>query len=310
MKIKDIKKIGVVGAGTMGHSVALSFSLWGYPTILNDVSDDILNNAMKRIRSDLGTFVEEEVITHQQADDTLGRITTTSDLTLLAREVDYVCENIIELIQEKKELFNKLDALCPPHTILASNTSSLVLSEFGSDVKRQDKIVITHYFNPPHIMPCVEVVKGHGTSDETFNMTYELLEKVKKMPVRVLKELPGHMVNRIQDAMYREIYYLWSKGVASIEDIDRAVKGSFGFRLATIGPLLNKDLSGIHKQVPRPAKALGFLFRELSDAKEIPEKLNKYLESRRSFYKYSNEKWEQIIKQRDKEFLHRLKQLY
>jgi 3-hydroxybutyryl-CoA dehydrogenase len=310
VKLEEIKKIGVVGTGTMGHGIGLSFALWGYPTVMSDVSDDILRNAMGRIRSVLDTFVEAGVVTRKQAGDTIGRITTTTDLAVLAREVDYVCEAIIERPEDKKELFNKLDAMCPPHTILASNTSTLVLSDFGADVKRQDKIVVTHYFNPPHIVPCVEVVKGPGTSDETFNLTYDLLEKVKKLPVRVLKELPGYLVNRIQMGMNREIFDLWVKGVASAEDIDRAVRGSFGFRLASIGPLLTLDLAGVPKMGALWVEMLNSLFRQISDTKEIPEEVSKQWESQKGFYDYPQEKWEQIIKQRDKEFLVRLKQLY
>ena len=294
----------------MGHGVSLSFALGGYPTVMSDVSDDILNNAMGRIRWALDTFVEEAVVTRKQADDAIGRITTTSDLAVLARDVDYVCEAIIERSHDKKGLFNKLDAMCPPHTILASNTSSLVLSDFGSDVKRQDKIVVTHYFNPPHIVPCVEVVKGPTTSDETFNLTYNLLEKVKKLPIRVLKELPGYLVNRIQMGMNREIYDLWVKGVASTEDLDRAVKGSFGFRLASIGPLLTQDLAGFPKLGALAVESCNNLLRQISDTKEIPEELSKRWESHKGFYDYPQEKWEQIIKERDKEFLGRLKQLY
>jgi len=310
MKLEDIKRIGVVGAGIMGHGIALSFALWGYPTVMRDVTDDILKDALRRISSVLDTFVEEEVVTRKQADDAIGRITTTPDLAVLARDVDYVCEAITERSQDKKELFNKLDTMCPPNTILASNTSSLMLSDFGTDVKRQDKIIVTHYFNPPHIVPCVEVVKGPRTSDETFNLTYDLLEKVKKLPVRVLKELPGYLVNRIQMGMYREIFDLWAKGVASIEDIDRAVSSSFGFRLASAGPLLTRDLAGFPKLGALAVTTQNRLCGQISNAKEIPEEVSKLLESHKGFYDYPQERWEQIIKQRDKEFLSLLKQLY
>ncbi len=310
MKLHDIKKIGVVGAGTMGHGIALSFALWGYPTILSDTKNQILRDSIVRIKSTLGTFVEEEIITQKQADDTMGRLTITTDLAALARDVDYICEAIVEQSQDKQELFNKLDALCPPHTILASNTGSMVLSDFGSSVKRQDKIVITHYFNPPHIIPCVEVVKGKGTSDETFELTYALLEKVKKSPVKVLTELPGYLVNRIQTAMLREIFDLWARGVASTEDIDRAVSSSFGFRLASIGPLLTADLAGMPQTGPRAVGDFKRLFTCISDAKEVPEKLSKRWNCYQGFYDYSKEQFDQIIKQRDKAFLRQLKEMY
>lgn len=310
MKLEDIKRIGVVGAGIMGHGIALSFALGGYPTVISDVNNDILKNARRQISTALDTFVEEGVVTRQQADDAIGRITTTSDLGVLMRDVDYVCEAIVERAEDKKGLFNRLDAICPAHTILASNTSSLVLSDFASAVKRQDKIVITHYFNPPHIVPCVEVVKGPGTSEETFTLTYDLLEKVKKLPVKVLQELPGYLVNRIQMGMYREIFDLWAKGVASTEDIDRAVKGSFGFRLASTGPLLTRDLAGFPKRGALAVAGQNRLCQDISDAKKIPEEVSRLWEAHRGFYDYPPERWEQIIKQRDKELLHLLKELY
>jgi 3-hydroxybutyryl-CoA dehydrogenase len=310
LELKDIKKIGVVGAGTMGHGIAISYALWGYPVIMGDLNEEILKNSLGRIKSSLDSFVEEEVVPRRQADETAERIITTTDLSALAGEADLVCEAIIERAQEKRELFNQLDVLCPSHTILASNTSHMVLNDFASEVKRQDKIVVTHYANPPHICPAVEVVKGPGTSDETFSLTYALLEKVRKVPVRVLKELPGYLNNRIQFALFREAFDLWAQGVASAEDIDRAVMGHFGFRNASIGPLMTTDLGGVPKWGPLAYEIFSQAFKFISDAKEPPQKWKEQVMNHRGFYDYSEEQWEEIIRKRDKEFLRRLKQLY
>jgi len=310
MKLTDIKKIGVVGAGTMGHGIALSFALWGYPVTMRDVTDELVNNGMNRIKSALDTFVEEDVVSRKQANDAIANITTTTDLANVANNADYICEAITERTKDKKELFKILDEMCSPHTIIVSNTSSLVLSDFGSEARRQDKIAVTHYFNPPHICPCVEVVKGPGTSDETYYLTYDLLKKVKKVPIRVLKELPGYLVNRIQFALSREVWDLLDKGVATPEDIDLAVKSSFGFRLSSIGPLLTNDLAGSHTWGALAADLYDRAFTQISDAKAIPAKVRKQWESHKTFHDYTQEKWDQIIKQRDKEFLHRLKYLY
>lgn len=310
MKLEDIQRIGVVGAGTMGHGIAISYALWGYPVTLGDLNEEILKVSWKRMRSSLSSFMEEEVIPQEQAEETLARITTTTDLATLASDVDFVCEAIFERAQDKRELFNELDALCPPHTILASNTSHLVLSGFASEVKRQDKVVITHYANPAQICPAVEVVKGPGTSDETFDLTYALLEKVKKVPVKVLKELPGYLNNRIQFALFREAFYLWAEGVASAEDIDRGVMGHFGFRNASIGPLMTLDLAGLPKWGPLAYEMFSEAFKFIADLKEPPEKWKKQIMSHKGFYDYSEEQWEEIIKRRDKQFLRRLKELY
>ena len=236
MNLADIKTVGVVGSGTRGFGIATNFALWGYPTIMSDLSDEILAQARQKVESAMRLFVAGELISPQHADETLSRITTTTDLAELAAQSDFITEAIVERSQDKRTLFNTLDDLCPPHTIFASNTSRLVLSDFGSDVKRQDKLVITHYFAPPHIVPGVEVAKGPGSSDETFNLTLELMKRIKKVPIRVLKELPGYLLNRIQGAMHREAMQLWAEGVATAEEIELGITTTFGFRMPHEGP--------------------------------------------------------------------------
>jgi len=245
MKLEDIKNVGVVGAGTMGSGIALNFALWGYPTMLCDISETALEQSMKRIKQDLDIFVQEELVTRHQVDEALARITTTTELARVAKSSDFITEAITERVDDKRKLFNELDRQCPSHTIIVSNTSSLLLRDFGSEVKRQDKIAITHYFIPPHIVPGVEVARGPGTSEETFNLTYDLMKKVRKVPIRVLKETPGCLANRIQAALRREAFRLWAEGVATAEDIDLGVRATFGFRLPLDGPMTHYDLSGI-----------------------------------------------------------------
>jgi len=245
MKLENIKKVGVVGAGTMGSGIAINFALWGYSTMLCDISESVLESSMKKITRDLDIFVQEELVTRQQIDEALARITTTTELAIIAENSDFITEAITESVEDKRKLFNELDRQCPPHTIIASNTSFLLLSEFGSEVKRQDKIAITHYFVPPHIIPGVEVAVGPGTSEETFNITYDLMKKIRKVPIRVLKESPGCLVNRIQAALRREAFRVWAEGLSTAEDIDLGVRATFGFRLPLDGPMTHYDLSGV-----------------------------------------------------------------
>jgi len=245
MKLEDIKKVGVVGAGTMGSGIAINFALWGYPTMLCDINENAVEQSKKKIALDLDVFVQEGLVTRRQVDEALARITATTELAMVARSSDFITEAITEKVEAKRKLFNELDRQCPAHTIIVSNTSYLLLREFGSEVKRQDKIAITHYFVPPHIVPGVEVAGGPGTSEETFNITYDLMKKVRKVPVRVLKELPGCLVNRIQAALRREAFRLWAEGVATAEDIDLGVRATFGFRLPFDGPMTHYDLSGM-----------------------------------------------------------------
>ena len=254
MKLADIKRVGVVGSGHMGHGIAFAFALGGYPTTMSDVNDKVLRRAAQKIEVTARLFEEEGLITGEEADGAVGRITATADLQALASNCDFITEAIVERSQDKKKLFNRLDKMCPPHTIIVSNTSSLVLSDFGSEVKRQDKIAITHYFAPPAIVPGVEVAKGPDTSDETFNLTYDLMKKINHVPIKVLKELPGYLLNRIQSAMSREALRLWAEGVASAEDIELGIRSSFGFRMPREGPMMHFDLAGNWKW-PQDARA-------------------------------------------------------
>ena len=245
MKVQDIKKVGVVGAGVMGQGIAINSALWGYPTMMHDVSDEILKKSMKGVDFLLGIFVEEGLIDKKRASDTVKLITPTTDLEKLAKSSDFITEAIVERSDDKRVLFNKLDKMCPPHTILASNTSSLVLSDFGREVKRQDKLVLTHYFSPPSIVPGVEVAKGPGGSDESFEVTCELVKKWHKVPIRILKEVPGYVVNSLQFALFQEAWKLWADGVATAEEIDMGARATMGFRFPQEGPLKRTEMAGI-----------------------------------------------------------------
>jgi 3-hydroxybutyryl-CoA dehydrogenase len=311
--LADVRSISVIGAGIMGHGIAQVFAMGGYNVCLNDVTPEILSRALVRIRENLRIFNENGFITSQEADAAYARIRTESNLEASVRDADIVVEAIKEDIELKRALFNKLDAACPERTVLASNSSSLLISDFASGTKRQDRVVLTHWYNPPHIVPAVEVIRGAHTSQETADLLYDLLKKVKKLPIRINKEIPGYLLNRIQMALSREAWYLWQAGVASAEDIDLAVKGSLGFRLASIGPLLTSDLGGQDTW----CAVSKYLFPLISDAHEPPEDYVKMVDAGnlgmktgKGFYDYTEEEWKAVIEKRDKEFLQRLKSLY
>lgn len=309
MKLNDIKTIGIVGAGTMGSGIALSYALGGYSVILNARTDESISKGLERIKAGLKTYIDGGLISEEEFEEILQRITTTTDFSYL-QKADFICENALDSKDIKSEIFRKLDKLCPPHTILATNTSTLKLSEFTSHVKRQDKLVVTHYFNPAYIIPAVEVVKGPHTSEETFSLTYELLIKAKKMPVKVLKEIPGHLVNRVQFAMWRELYYLYCLGVASIEDIDRVCQGSFGIRLATIGPLLTDDMAGSPKWGQIGIDMCNAAFSSISSEKQVPQKVQELLLSGKGFYNINDEQLSELAKKRDMDLLQQLGYTY
>jgi len=216
----------------------------------------------------------------------------------------------VERLSDKQELFNRLDQMCPPQTIIVSNTSSLVMSDIAKDVKRQDKVALTHYFDPPHIVPGVEVAKGSGTSDETFNITYDLMLKIRKVPVKVLKELPGYLLNTIQSAMGAMAQRLWAEGVASAEDIEKGITASFGFRSPHEGPMMHYDLAGIWKW-PKDIlakRAERFLLMPgLSE--EAKARLREFAISGKPWFVDPN-RFEEAVEARDREYARRLKELY
>ena len=309
MRLSDIKTIGIAGGGTMGFGIGLNFALWGYPTIMYDLNDQILEKTELRIRNALKIFVDEGLITQKRSDATLKRITVTSSLSKLA-STDFITEAIVERLPDKQELFNKLDKTCQPQTIIASNTSSLLISDIGKGVKRSDKIVLTHYFDPPHIVPGVEVAKGNGTSDETFNITYDLLLKVKKVPIKVLKEIPGYLLNTIQREITAISLRLWAEGVASAEDIDLGIRASFGFRNPHEGPFMHADLCGAWKW-PKDIrdKTIESMVQDPKLNTEAKEFILKNYPNGKLFL-IEPEHFEEAIEARDREYARRLKDLY
>ena len=317
MKLEQIKNISVLGAGIMGHGIAQSFLMGAYPVWLYDIRKSILETAKAHIEKNMGLFHRSGLVEKQDIELALNRLSTTTNLKHAVEGSDFIVEAAPEDLSLKQELFEQVESLCGGDTIIASNTSSLTLKDIGAQVKSKERLVITHWFNPPHIVPTVEVVKGEWTSDETMETAYQLLEKIKKMPVKINRELPGFLVNRIQIAMVREVFDLYEKGVASAADIDKAVKGSFGFRLASIGPLLTADLGGLDLWL----KVSENLLPLIQSSTEPPKALQRLvsqghlgIKSGKGFYDYaadfSKAELDGVVQKRDQEFLNRLKHLY
>lgn len=317
MKLEEIQNISVLGAGIMGHGIAQSFLMGGYPVWLYDIRESILETAKGHIEKNLELFSQAGFIGKEDIEPILSRLSTTTDLENTVEGSDFIVEAAPEDLSLKQELFQRVESLCGKDTIIATNTSSLILKDIGARVKSKERLIITHWFNPPHIVPTVEVVKGEWTSDETMETAYGLLTKIKKVPVKIYQELPGFLVNRIQVAMAREVFDLYEKGVASAADIDKAVKGSFGFRLASIGPLLTADLGGLELWL----KVCENLLPRIQSSTGPPEALQRLvsqgylgIKSGKGFYDYaidfSKTELDGAIQRRDQEFLNRLKHLY
>ncbi|MDR0839279.1 MAG: 3-hydroxybutyryl-CoA dehydrogenase [Oscillospiraceae bacterium] len=234
-----MKKVSVIGAGTMGLDIAQTFALKGFDAVVRDITEDIINRASAKLEKSLARLVEKGRLSAEDKQSALGRITFTTDLALTA-DSDLVIEAIIEDVKIKKELFKTLDGLCKPETILASNTSSLSITELSSAVDRKDRFIGMHFFNPVPAMKLVEVIRGIFTSDETFKAIQELSVVIEKDPVEV-QDAPGFIVNKILVPMINEAIVVLEEGVASAEDIDKAMKLGANHPM---GPLALSDLIG------------------------------------------------------------------
>ena len=237
----EIKKIGVIGAGAMGNGIAQMAAQIGCEVILRDIKEEYVERGMKNIDRFLSKSVEKGKIEAAQKDTILGRIKGTTEMADL-KDVDFVIEAVIENLDLKKSVFKELDELCAPHVILASNTSSMSLTEIAAATNRPEKVCGMHFFNPVPIMKLVEIIRGYSTNDETIDITTELAKKMGKITVEVKKDSPGFVVNRIMIPHMLEAIKIVEEGIASIEDVDIAVKGGLNYPM---GPFELMDLTGI-----------------------------------------------------------------
>lgn len=242
MKIDDVKKICVIGAGNMGHQISLVCAQSGYQTVCTDISEEQLNKAMSFVEKYLPERVAKGRMTQEAADAARANLRFTTSLKDAVADVDFVIEAAVEKLHIKRDLFTKLDELAPPHAILATNSSYIVSSKVADATKRPSKVCNMHFFNPALVMKCVEVVKGSHTSEETAEITMELARRLQKAPVYLQKEVWGFLVNRILSVLNREAMALYDMGVASFEDIDSAVENALGHPM---GPFKLVDLTGI-----------------------------------------------------------------
>jgi 3-hydroxybutyryl-CoA dehydrogenase len=242
MNVNDIKKICVVGAGNMGHQISLLCAIHGYKTTCTDVVPEILKKAEKFADTYLPGRVEKGKMTKEVAEAARKNISFTQDLKQAAKDADFVIEAVLEILDVKRKLFAQLDEVAPAHAILATNSSYIVSSLIADATKRPSKVVNMHFFNPALVMKLVEVVKGPHVSDETAKVTYDLSEKLEKIPVLLQKEVEGFLLNRIFRVIGREALWMLEMGVASYEDIDKACVFGAGHPM---GPFRLMDLTGI-----------------------------------------------------------------
>ena len=301
---KGIERVFVVGAGTMGHGIAMVFAIHGYEVDLMDISSEALEKALQLIRNNLSTLKEEGLIRVRTIKETLSRIHPTSDLQAGA-EADLVIEAISENPRAKRKLFQTLDSLCPRRTIFASNTSYLNVFPYLK-TERTKRMIITHWWAPPHLIPLVDVVGGPQTSPETIRTVQEILRSLGKEPVLMKKFIPGYIVNRLQRAMAREIFYLLDEGFASAEEIDRAVKNSIGLRIPVVGVVGRYDFTGLDLVLSfeeNPSIHLVSKDRKPRTLIRLVKEGRLGVKTGKGFYDYSDRSTADVMRERDRKLI-------
>jgi enoyl-CoA hydratase/3-hydroxyacyl-CoA dehydrogenase len=242
---EGIKKAAVVGSGAMGHGITQLLAMNGYYVSMVDINDEILQKAKEKIKWSLNKFAEKRRIRQEDADAAFARIATTTNYELAAKDIDFAIEAAPENMELKRTVFSKLDQAAPPHAILASNTSTLSITEMGNATRRADKVAGMHFFNPPQLMALVEVIRGDKTSQETLTALTDLAKKLGKTPVIVRKDVRGFIVNRILGAVFNEAFWTYQHKEASMLGIDSSVKYTGGFPMGwfELGDFVGLDIA-------------------------------------------------------------------
>lgn len=237
----QVKKVGIIGAGTMGNGIAQLAAQIGCEVVMRDINDDFVGRGIENIDRFLTKSVEKKKLQADEKVAIMGRIKGTTDMSDL-KDVDFVVEAVLEDLDLKKEVFQELDEICRPEVVLASNTSSMSITEIAAATKRPEKVCGMHFFNPAPLMKLVEIIRGYATSDETVATTTQISKDMGKVTVEIKKDTPGFIVNRIMIPHFIEAIKIVEEGIASIEDVDTAVKNGLNYPM---GPFELMDLTGI-----------------------------------------------------------------
>jgi len=245
VKVEEINHVALLGAGMVGHGLALHFAKSGYQVSLYSRTQQTLDKAIENIRANLPALMQGQTGLENESNKIISRIKTTRNMDEAVAEAPIVIESVAENLQVKQDLFKELDQMCPRDVILATNTSVISITSIASKAKNRDRIVGTHFWFPPYLIPLVEVVKGRDTSDETMEITYQFMKKAGKYPIKCLKDVPGFVANRLQHALWREAISIVERGIADAATVDDAIKQSFGIRIPVLGPIENADMVGL-----------------------------------------------------------------
>lgn len=305
MEIKDVKKIALFGAGTMGPGIAQVFAVAGYEVAMYSRKQETIESGMSVIRANMDTFIKRNLLTREAADKALLKIVPTTSIEAAAKDADLVIESIVEKKDAKKALYDQIDALCPARTIFTSNTSALNIYDVVPE-RRLPTTVIAHWFAPPHIIPLVEVVLGPKTSPATVELTVELLKQVDRVPVVMEKFVPGFCINRILRVLGREIFFLLDNGYMSAEQLDLAVKASIIPRAMVLGLVQRYDFTGLDISA-KNLENKDFIDPPNDNApKSLFDLVNRGdlgVKTGKGFFDYTDRPLEQVLAERDEAML-------
>ncbi|MCY6372142.1 3-hydroxyacyl-CoA dehydrogenase family protein [Clostridium ganghwense] len=297
----EIKKVTVLGAGTMGHGIAQLCAEAGLGVNMFDISSENLKKGFDSIKKSLDLLMSNEKITKAQYEDIISKVSLSTSLEEAVKDVQLVVECVAEKISIKQQVFGQLDSLCPPEVILATNTSGLSPTAISENLQHPERVVVAHFWCPAELIPLVEVVPGEKTSSQTMEVTTEWIKQIGKQPVKMNKECLGFIGNRLQLALLREAIYIVEQGWADPEEVDKAVEFGLGRRLPVTGPLRSADLGGLDIFY----NISSYLFKNLCNSTEASQYLKERVEAGKcgtktgeGNYKWSQEAIDDITKKR------------
>ena len=310
MKVEDISRVAIIGAGTMGAGISMCMAQAGYPVMLYDIRKDQIDTAFRRVRNSQEVLIQEGLLTPDRAEAALGVIHGTTSLEEALAEAQFVLEAAPEVLELKHKLFSEMESICTPKWSSRRTPPDSGSRPSASVCRHPGRVGGMHWVNPPELVPLVEVIRGEKTSQETLSLIRDLAERLGKMPVTVQKDVPGFALNRLQFAVLREALHLVATGVVSPEDVDRTMRCGLGFRYPWLGPLQTADLGGLDVFY----SVASYLFDALNRDSVPPASFKGLIDAGKlgiktgeGFYKYEAGSKDEILRKRDLYFIRQWK---
>jgi 3-hydroxybutyryl-CoA dehydrogenase len=305
-----MEKLSIIGCGTMGHSIALAAAWAGMNVKVSGVNEEDITKASKGLHNKINVMVENELFDEGEAKEIISRIKFVTSLQEVVEDATFIIEAIPEVIEMKHQLYKELEQLVGENVVIASNTSGFTPTSLAAAAEHPGRFIVTHFWNPGHLIPLVEVVKGEQTNQDTIERAMNLMRSMKKQPIFLHKEIPGFIGNRLQYALFREAQSLLDEGVATKEDIDAAVTYSIGRRLPITGPLMTADMGGLDVF----SAISNYLFEDLSTARRSGKVLTSLVDegkigdkSGEGFYVWDETSSKKLNAEREQTLIHFLK---